>query len=211
MRASGQVVRMTNFDATRRCDLGSLSEAWVLRAELLLHDQCWCWGRDVERAEGNLLVEFGFRRIANPEGRAFGYDLERAGEQVVLTGGGLVYAATGSTHAALIGRYDVRPRLLPRCEVDTAQWAQVGASVFHGAGTRDEGSPLSRVLLSGAVRWIAGYETWVREVASVEYRAECLASWSQASITADQMVETWEALLAELQDAEERDPRSDTN
>ena len=202
---------MTSFDATRHCDRASLSEAWVRRAERLLHDQCWCWGRDVERAEGNLLVEFGFRRIATPEGRAFAYDLERAGEQVVLAGAGLCYAAAGSTQAVLLGRYDVRPRLLPRCEVDTAQWAQVGGGVFEGAGTRDEGSPLSRVLLAGAVRWIAGYETWVREVASVEHRAECLASWSRASITADRMVEAWEALLAELHDGEGCDPRSNTN
>ena len=28
----------------------------------LMEQQLWCWGRDVERVEGNLLMEFGFER-----------------------------------------------------------------------------------------------------------------------------------------------------
>ena len=188
-----------------------LPGAWVRRTERLLHDQCWCWGRDVERADGNLLSEFGFRRIRTPEGRTFAYELDRAGVHVVLAGAGLCYGAAGSTRAALLGRYDVRPRLLPRCEVDAAQWAQVGASVFQGAGTRDEESPTSRLLLAGAVRWIAGYEAWVREVAGLDYRASCLAGWPRASVPAHRMVEEWVALLAELEDGVAGRPRSNTN
>jgi len=182
---------------TRAC----LSETWVRRAEQLLHDQCWCWGRDVERPEGNLLVEFGFRRVPSPEGRTFAYDLDRAGERVILAGAGLCYAAPGSTQAALLGRYDVRPRLLPRGEIDTAQWATVGASVFQSTGARDETSSTSRLLLTGAVQWIGAYEAWVRRIAGVDYRNACLASWPRASVVADRIVEEWEALLAELEAA----------
>jgi len=48
-------------------------------------------------------------------------------------------------------------------------------------------------------------------VAGVEYRADCLASWPRASISAERIVEQWEALLAELQDGQGADRRSNTN
>jgi len=202
---------MTGVDATAHGVTTVLSDAWVRRAERLLHDQCWCWGRDVERADGNLLLEFGFRRIRTPEGRTFAYELDRAGEHVVLAGAGLCYAAAGMGCAALLGRYDVRPRLIPRCEVDTAQWAQVGASIFQSAGRRDEESPAGRLVVAGAMRWIVGYEAWVREVAGVDYRAQCLSSWLSASVSADRMVEEWEALLDELQEGERPDHTPNTS
>ena len=34
----------------------------------LLHRQCWNWGRDIVRPEGNLLLDAGFRRRRPPEG-----------------------------------------------------------------------------------------------------------------------------------------------
>ena len=36
-------------------------------ARELLAQQCWCWGRDVKRAEGNLLLEYGFTRKRAPQ------------------------------------------------------------------------------------------------------------------------------------------------
>ncbi len=202
---------MAESEARVSCPPAVLTDAWIHRAGRLLHDQCWCWGRDVERAEGNLLLEFGFQRVPTPEGRTFAYELDRAGEHVVLAGAGLCYAAADVADAALLGRYNVRPRLLPRAEVDTARWAAVGASVFQTAGTRDEAAPASRLLLLGAVRWIAGYESWVRRVAGVAYRTECLASWANASVTADRMVEEWEALCLELDAGTEPQGASNNN
>lgn len=177
-----------------------LPPAWANRAQRLLHDQCWCWGRDVERSQGNLLIEFGFRRVPTPEGRAFAYDLEHAGERMILAGAGLCYGAPSFTQAALLGRYDVRPRLLPRSEVDVTAWATLGPSAFHSSGTRDEGSALGHLLLAGAVRWIGAYEAWVRQAAGIEYRDACLATWSYASVSGDGIVEAWAALLTELED-----------
>ena len=34
----------------------------------LLHRQCWNWGRDIVRPEGNLLLEAGFVKWRPPEG-----------------------------------------------------------------------------------------------------------------------------------------------
>ena len=32
----------------------------------LLTQQCWCWGRDVTRPDGNLLLQYGFTRHRPP-------------------------------------------------------------------------------------------------------------------------------------------------
>jgi hypothetical protein len=34
----------------------------------LLHQQCWCWGCDIKRSDGNLLGRYGARRVP-PETR----------------------------------------------------------------------------------------------------------------------------------------------
>ena len=35
----------------------------ISRAARLLSQQVWCWGRDIERPDGNWLMEVGFERI----------------------------------------------------------------------------------------------------------------------------------------------------
>jgi len=191
-------------DSAPTC-VSALPAPWIRRAQNLLHDQCWCWGRDVDRLEGNLLIQFGFERIPNAEGRTFAYDLcsgeQCEGERVVLAGAGLCYTAAGSPAAALLGRYDARPRLIQRADIDLSIWSDIGPSVFQSKGERAERSLLARELLAGALGWIASYERWVRGVAGSAYRAECLESWSRASTSADRIVEEWESLLAELLEA----------
>lgn len=38
------------------------------RGQHLLSQQCWLWGRDIKRTDGNLLMTFGFERLRPPEG-----------------------------------------------------------------------------------------------------------------------------------------------
>jgi hypothetical protein len=40
------------------------------RGAELLHLQCWLWGCDIRRAEGNLLLAYGFSRQRPPSGAA---------------------------------------------------------------------------------------------------------------------------------------------
>ena len=48
---------------TTRVGQGWCMPRQILRfGDQLMQQQLWCWGRDVERAEGNLLMEFGFER-----------------------------------------------------------------------------------------------------------------------------------------------------
>lgn len=44
-----------------------LSAYWLRGAELM-HQQCCCWGQNVRRPEGTLLIEYGFQRSSSPEG-----------------------------------------------------------------------------------------------------------------------------------------------
>ena len=61
----------------------------------LLSQQAWCWGRDIQRPEGNWLLEIGFDRIEPPADRkncssVYSLQLPR-GRCVVLRGFGAFY------------------------------------------------------------------------------------------------------------------------
>lgn len=47
-----------------------ISGALQRQGQELLHQQCWNWGRDIVRPEGNLLLEAGFVKQRPPEGIA---------------------------------------------------------------------------------------------------------------------------------------------
>ena len=48
-----------NLQTVKRC---SSEKILISRAVKLLSQQVWCWGRDIERIEGNWLMEIGFER-----------------------------------------------------------------------------------------------------------------------------------------------------
>lgn len=69
-------------------------ERLVSQGTKLLTQQCWYWGCDVRRAEGNLLLERGFTRTRPPAGAegSTAYALEPAlGAQLTLWSFGFFY------------------------------------------------------------------------------------------------------------------------
>src|SRR5687768_12975270 len=46
-----------------------LPKALEKQGEALLEQQMWCWGCDVRRQEGNLLLAYGCERRASPDSR----------------------------------------------------------------------------------------------------------------------------------------------
>ena len=70
-------------------------EDGLARGVDLLSQQIWCWGRDILRPEGNVLLEQGFERLIAPPDKANKkniYALSPAsGRTVILRGFGIVY------------------------------------------------------------------------------------------------------------------------
>ncbi len=188
---------------------------WFRRTGTVLFDQqMWCWGRDVVRPEGNLLIAYGFTRCGReselfprerwisagggPEQRVStsGYVL-RPSETVPpywvgLWGWGMLYG-TSRTPTLFLRRFTFEPRLLsltspPTSTVDPDD-LQADTLPPH-ANQRSE----LRSLFAAALRWIAEYERWVEQTVGFAYRHRCVQQWFKKGIPAQEMTATWEQL-----------------
>lgn len=170
-----------------------LSPYWVQGAELL-HQQCWCWGQDIRRAEGNLLLQFGLNRTRPPEpGRGSSrYEWRDGGVEVVLWGFG-IGLRDGLSGGIYVNRYCFVPRWLPQQFLLDEVWRAEQMEGHRGPATRRE-IRRSRRLLKTLVRWIACYERWVRSTCGVDYRRRTLAEWTRTHIPADEMARRWEEM-----------------
>ncbi len=184
---------MTMHDRVRRA-LGLPSEV-RRQGTPLLNQQCWCWGCDIRRAEGNLLLAYGFTRQRPPAGQqgSSAYSLRLVnGQALVLWGFGLFYG-----HPALGGLYLARsgfaPRLLddPTPPAHAWSWEQLAAAY----APRDvQAWWRAHRLLALAADWIAGYERWVVTTYGLAYRAACVAAWRKAALPATAMADAWRDL-----------------
>lgn len=165
------------------------------RGQALLHQQCWCWGCDIRRGEGNLLLQHGFTRQrppANVRGSS-AYMLTLAHEHtVMLWGFGLCYVAAGA-EALYLNRYQFTPLLVAQESLATTIFRVVDVPPLHYAQSISDCQSLARVL-PAALNWIASYEHWVQATYGPLYRQQCLSGWPHASLAAEQMAETWQEL-----------------
>jgi len=167
---------------------GRPGDTWILPRTLRrtlqqqLHQQCWCWGADIRRTDGNLLVEYGFVRTPAIGGRDTGSTRYTAtvgiGGRVVLWGFGAAYGHLGE-EALFLDRYDpapllVAPSLLTTAHVRTDIRGGRLPTCWRSAGR-------ARRRLVQFALWMAGYERWVIETAGAPYRAAVLAEWRPAT------------------------------
>ena len=153
----------------------------------LLHQQCWLWGQDIKRAEGNLLLLHGFDRLRPPEGMSGSsqYSLRLgSGLQIRLWGFGLFF---GGEEGIFLNRFDFTPRE-----------AQIGQCWQGIDAMTDLPRASLRSSLPEALRWIGAYEAWVLRSCGTGYRRACLASWPAAVSTPVQLAEAWLEFAAEV-------------
>ena len=149
------------------------------KGQALLHQQCWNWGRDIVRPEGNLLLEAGFNRQRPPEGEdgSSCYSLELPADgQLMLWGFGLFYGTSGQG-GVYLKRYEFRPEWLPLEAVQEPIWKPAMVP-------EEQTPPSPRVpleLTAAAARRLADYEEWVLEGCGLEYRCGVLRQWKQAA------------------------------
>ena len=149
------------------------------RGQKLLHWQCWIWGRDIVRPEGNLLLEAGYLRRRPPEGEAGTSWYTRSlpdGDSLVLWGFGVLYG-TPREGGVYLNRYQFRPVWLPSETVREPIWK---ADMIPTGQTPP--SPRMPVDLTvAAIRRIADYEEWALARCGVEYRRAVLRKWNRPS------------------------------
>ena len=176
-----------------------LSAYWLRGAELM-HQQCWCWGQDVRRPEGNLLLEYGFARTRPPEGVSGSsrYTLHQDGAHLALWGFGAGYAVEGCG-GIYVNRYCFVPRwLADHAALDPVWHADQLASLRRPLTRRE--IRRSRRLLRSLIRWIASYERWVESACGPGYRPRTLSSWRRTSIPPDRQALEWELLARHVEE-----------
>lgn len=188
LRAAG---RGSRLDAVREreAQVGGTALTEEVRAwgAGLLHQQCWQWGCDIRRPEGNLLIEYGFERDRPDGAAATRYLLKKGtGCVVVLWGFGL-FAGRSLDSGVYVNRYEFAPRAVSgvRSVYGPEDFGAAGALAVDAAGLKE---------LAGVLRWAARYEEWVAGRAGWGYRWRVLASWGRPFLAPEAMPEQWRAL-----------------
>ncbi len=161
----------------------------------LMHQQCWCWGADIRRPEGNLLLQYGFSRQRPPvrDSGSTHYWKDLPGARIHLWGFGVVWEQPDG--ACYVNRYRFQPVSVPLELLREHVWTP---DQFV-AGSDSKGcSPLLAAQLAVICDFAAAYEQWVARELGVSYRAAVLAEFEHATVTADQCAASWQAMAEHL-------------
>ena len=188
---------MSRLEAEQPSLVGSyLPQRIQRRGQHLLSQQCWLWGQDVKRAEGNLLMAFGFERLRPPDETVGStqYTLSLAnGLHIRLWGFGMYFGAE-------VGIYVNRYKFIPHSAEFTEGWQ--GADAMRTL-------PRSRelLLLAQAADWIASYESWVLREIGLPYRQRALREWEERVCKADDIAVCWQQLSEDIRSQSQKIPR----
>jgi len=157
------------------------------RGQQLLSQQCWLWGRDVKRNDGNLLMAFGFERLRPPEGISGStqYTLHSSNDfRVRLWGFGMYF---GHDQGIYVNRYEFVAR--------TATFKE-GWQGPNSIGSLPRSRDLH--LLAQASGWIAAYESWVLRTAGLSYRQSALQGWKERACRVSEVPAFWTELSRDI-------------
>lgn len=165
--------------------------------KLLLNQQAWCWGQDIRRADGNLLLAFGLQRCrADRPGRGSSrYALEWMGKaHVILWGHGVFFGVAG-VGGLYLPRFSAVPWRTAYADLPASCWAAEDLYDLHAARMPVERRSTS-YMLRCLLRWIAGYESWVLGSYGLPYRRLSLAGWHRPQVPPERVPGLWRRLAA---------------
>ncbi|ODS52080.1 MAG: hypothetical protein ABS36_18155 [Acidobacteria bacterium SCN 69-37] len=172
-----------------------------LRRELrdVMNQQCWCWGCDVRRPRGNLLMRHGAARVRPPGGdrrRSTAYHVDLGeGAWAALWGFGLaVVPARGLP--VLMFRYEPEPRLILDATALRSVWSPADLPPHDAAKI----TPAWWSALT-MFRWIASYEAWVLEHAGAAWRRQCVEQFKGVIVSGGGLAAVWDSIGDRLERA----------
>ena len=174
----------------------------ISRASRLLSQQVWCWGRDIERSEGNWLMEIGFDRI-EPEFKCDHcdsiYTLELpSGKRVMLRAFGVFYG-NDQKEGIYLPRYDFLPKYSRRLNIKNPPWEKKDLPKLNYPNNLEVSN--CTFLVSELVNWIRTYEENVVNILGLDYRKSTLLEWIKIRglvIPAEDMVSEWKFLETQI-------------
>ncbi|MEM6690540.1 MAG: hypothetical protein AAF664_13990 [Planctomycetota bacterium] len=162
--------------------------------EKLMSQQVWCWGRDIECSDGNLLLEFGFKRHRDSDDvdRSTCYRWDQDDLHVCLWGFGMFFGSR-QLGGLYMNRFEFCPTWAPVESISLEIYWPDELPVF--ARPRGESQWLrARKLWRKSMSWIADYESWIRKNAGIKYRRHCVETWLWPYVRAEKKVAAWRFL-----------------
>ncbi len=164
----------------------------------LMNQQCWCWGCDIRRPQGNLLLAFGFKRL-RPPADVSGSSCYRialpSGHEVSLWGFGTLIANRGS--AMYLGRYQFEPQICAAPGDTGTCWAPSELPPLRRPLSTRE-LTLAGTLSSDLLRFIGDYESWVAETAGLGYRQRTVDEFKNAAFSGTDAKLLWSRLAKQV-------------
>jgi len=188
-----------NLQTVKRC---SSEKTLISRAVKLLSQQVWCWGRDIERIEGNWLMEIGFER-SEPTFRCENYDsiysLELSnGKRVILRAFGVFYG-NNQKEGIYLPRYEFLPKYLRRLNIKNIPWEKNDLPELYFPNNSEVSNCVR--LVTELVNWIRTYEENVSNILGLDYRKSTLYEWQKivgSIIPAKNMISEWRFVETEI-------------
>jgi hypothetical protein len=164
----------------------------------LMNQQCWCWGCDIRRPQGNLLLAFGFERLRPPAGvsgsSCYRVGL-RSGRAVSLWGFGALIADQNS--AIHLGRFQFDPQLCAAPRGARTCWTPADlAPRRRPLSTHD--LTLAGTLCAELLVFIGDYESWVAETVGNRYRQRTVDEFKDAAYSAPEAKLLWPRLAKQV-------------
>ncbi|MEM7476526.1 MAG: hypothetical protein AAF483_16180 [Planctomycetota bacterium] len=181
------------------------SEDFAPIAEGLLSQQLWCFGQDIERADGNWLLEMGFQRKQPPSGKqnsASLYILKMASKRWLMLRGFGVLVGDEDHGLLFIERFAFKPVYTAEANLKMDPWDCDDMPIMKTVSSEKE--PKARLLLLELIEWIIDYETRTIRELGKEYRCQTLERWDNGTrwcVSSDQMVDLWRKLSLAISDA----------
>ena len=181
---------------------GSSEKILISRAVKLLSQQVWCWGRDIERIEGNWLMEIGFERT-EPTFRCENcdsiYSLELSnGKRVILRAFGVFYG-NDQKEGIYLPRYEFLPKYLRRLNIKNIPWEKNDLPELYFPNNSEVSNCVR--LVTELVNWIRTYEENVANILGLDYRKSTLYEWQKivgSIIPAEDMISEWKFLETKI-------------
>jgi hypothetical protein len=160
----------------------------------LLEVQMWCFGCDVRSAQGNLLMQYGFRRVASPEPRFHSaYEHENG---LKLWSWGMWMCQNGGSLYVPRQRFEL---FYTPCVVTPRIWQPNDLPETLTVPAPLGNHPV-RLLLGALCDAVCAYETWLCETLGSAYRQRAIDSQPAAraskDIRAQYLVSHWQSISA---------------
>lgn len=162
--------------------------------EKLMSQQVWCWGRDVEYPDGNLLMKHGFERHRDSDlaDRSTCYRLDDGELHVCLWGFGMFFGIR-ELGGLYLERFEFCPTWAPVESLSLGiHWPDDLPCFARPRGQSQWRR--ARELRKRSLLWIANYESWVRKHVGIRYRRHCVETWLKPHVRAEKKAAAWRFL-----------------